>query len=316
MRTLALVFVVACGPQANWSTAFSSSDRIVLSAWGTEKNQDRFFSGGGIGSGVSALALHFDGKKFVDLQAPGTDTLWWTFGFSPTDVWFAGEHGTVLHWDGSVFSASQSGTTETLYGIWGSAADDLWAVGGSPNVSAVIVHYNGQAWSAPSSTPASSGAWWKVWGCARDRVFVVGDGGAIAFFDGNNWTVQTSNTTLPLFTVAGRGCSDVYAVGGRSAGIALHYDGSSWSSIAALKDAAGFSGVSVDSVGDVIVSGGQGRKFRRHLDIWSDDSLLVPHNADFHAAFVAAPDDIFVVGGNFSAPAGSPRTGEIAHYGK
>jgi hypothetical protein len=67
-----------------------------------------------------------------------------------------------------------------------------------------------------------------VWGTGANDIFAVGDSGAIAHFDGQHWTRQTSPTTTPLQVVWGTGVSDVYAAGG---GALVHYNGTSWHDI-------------------------------------------------------------------------------------
>ncbi|MSP58742.1 MAG: hypothetical protein EXR72_00085 [Myxococcales bacterium] len=318
---VALLVVPAIGgceaPPA-WTAPVEKLDRIVLSAFGTGP-RDVWFAGGGLGSGPPGLAMHFDGAAFTDLPTGTTATLWWVFGLGPKDVWFCGEQGTILHWDGSAFTPSKSGTTETLYGLWGSSGSDLWAVGGKPNNPGVMLHFDGSAWSPAIGLPPPAGAYFKVWGSARDDVFVVGDGGAILHFDGSAWTAQPSGVdrSITLFTVAGRARDDVYAVGGRGTGVALHYDGKAWAPVPGLvtDDVNGLAGVAVSPVGDVAIGGFAGAKIRGRAAAWQNDSKSAPRDADFHGAWLSGPEDIFLVGGNFNAPAGVPRIGTIAHYG-
>ena len=316
---VAMVLCVAgCNHPSTWTEPVSGLDRIVLSVWGDGPG-NVYFAGGGIGSGVLALAMRFDGSAFVDLKAPGKATLWWVFGLGPNDVWFAGEQGTILHWDGATFTPSVSGTTETLYGLWGTSASDLWAVGGTVGGSSVILHFDGMKWSAPALPPVAKGPWWKVWGCKSNSVFVVGDGGSIAHFDGMAWTAMDGGVppTQALFTVSGSSCNNVFAVGGRGIGYAVHYDGTAWSPVTGFdpSNSNGLAALSVDPMGDAIFGGAEGAKVRLQAGVFTDDSALSPRDSDFHGGWLDGPDDLFLVGGNFTAPMGAPRVGVIAHYG-
>ena len=58
--------------------------------------------------------------------------------------------------------------------------------------------------------PQDAGAYWVeldsgtdrllhgIWGSASDNIFAVGDGGTIVYYDGNDWSSQTSHAPLPL----------------------------------------------------------------------------------------------------------------------
>ncbi|WP_438045046.1 hypothetical protein [Sorangium sp. So ce128] len=65
-----------------------------------------------------------------------------------------------------------------------------------------------------------------VWGSGPDDVFVVGDEGTIAHYDGESWQVTLLDSGEHLQAVWGSGPEDVFAVGLESA--ILHYDGERW----------------------------------------------------------------------------------------
>lgn len=311
-----------CGPPAgpSWTTPVTGLDRAVLSAWGAGP-RDVWFAGGGLGSGPGALVLHFDGDAFVEETPMALSaTLWWVFGLSSDDLYFCGEGGNILHRTGGAFAPMKSGTSYTLYGLWGTSDSNLWAVGGAPGQAGVLLHFDGNAWAPAAGAPASTKSYFKVWGSAADDVWVVGQGGTILHFDGQAWTSMTSgvmdvmNTTL--LTVTGRARDDVWAVGGFGQGVALHWDGTSWSHVAQLEvdTIEGLAGISEDAAGDVVTDGLGGAKLRRSGGTWSDDTAVPPTN-DFHGAWLDGPEDAFAVGGNYIPPAPAARRGVIAHYG-
>lgn len=71
------------------------------------------------------------------------------WGASDTDIWFAGENGSVMHWTPTGYTEYDTGVTQTLRSIWGSSGTDVYAVGDYGK----IVHFNGSSWKKmPSET--------------------------------------------------------------------------------------------------------------------------------------------------------------------
>ena len=108
-----------------------------------------------------------------------------------------------------------------LIAVWGSSDSDVYAVGGS----GTILHYDGRAWSAMSSS--TDGVLLGVWGSSGSDVYAVGLNGTILHYDGSAWSAMHSGTSQTLRGVWGSSDSDVFAVG--YWGTILHYDGSTWS---------------------------------------------------------------------------------------
>jgi hypothetical protein len=234
-------------------------------------------------------------------------------------VWLVGEQGAALHWDGAQLTTTTTPTTDTLYGVWGAAANDVWAVGGQPGgVSATVLHWDGSAWSKVDPGLTFTGAYFKVWGASANCVYLVGESATIARFDGMKWSPMQSGAPAnqTLLTVTGRACDDAWVVGGFGDGIALHYDGASWSPPDGLdvSQSSGLAGVAVDAAGDVVMVGSAGAKFRRPAGgAWADDSRQPPGD-DFHGAWIDAPDDAWAVGGNYIAPPPTVRQGIVARF--
>lgn len=92
--------------------------------------------------------------------------------------------------------------------------------------SETVMHYDpgSDAWASRRALP---GGWNAVWGSARDDVFAVGFDGAIAHFDGTDWSRQPSGTTSRLDAVWGTARDHVVAVG--VDGTIVQYDGAAWS---------------------------------------------------------------------------------------
>ncbi len=92
------------------------------------------------------------------------------------------------------------------------------------------------------STKPQAGGWmwevvaggmepWAIWGASTTDVFMVGDHGMIAHFDGISWRRMKSGVNDNLAGVWGASHDDVFAVG--ASGTILHYDGTSWRLMAA-----------------------------------------------------------------------------------
>src|SRR5215472_11387522 len=92
------------------------------------------------------------------------------FGFSRTNAWAVGSHGTILHWNGTAWSCVAAPTQRFLNAVWGSAPDDLWAVGGDASAG-IILHGDGTSWSI-ASTPTFTLS--GVWGSGPRDVWAVG----------------------------------------------------------------------------------------------------------------------------------------------
>jgi hypothetical protein len=310
----ALALAAAGCTSPHWSLPLPALDRVALSV-AQSSARDVWIAGGALGSGGDALVLHYDGSAWQRLD-PGTDaTLWWVDAPDATTRWFVGERGTVL--SGASLTVEPVPTTTTLYGVWQSASGTVWIVGGEPDLSGVVLRrVAGGAWQ--DVTPAgTNNALFKVWGAADEDVWICGQAGALLHWDGSTLTPVASGLprSVSLFTVAGRDANDVYAVGGPATAVALHYDGTSWTQLtdAALATLPGLNGVAVDSDGTAILVGFGGTKLRGRPGAFADETALATRQ-DLHAAsFVGG--EIFAVGGNYLAPAPSPRTGVAAHFG-
>lgn len=120
-----------------------------------------------------------------------------------------------------------------LLSAHGASLDTVWAVGGpiGSRGQALVVRREADGWRRVPA-PFSETFWW-VWVAAPDDVFMVGEGGIIAHWDGTEITRMDSGVTETLFGVWGSSPTDVWAVGGDAQGMAqtdiiLHYDGSAW----------------------------------------------------------------------------------------
>lgn len=170
----------------------------LLSGWAAAPD-DVWAVGGERGRSV---ALHYDGATWTDMD-PGLDErLWWVHGFEGGRVFVVGDHGAAAYLEDDEWTITETGVPgTTLYGVWGTSPDDVWAVGGPAQVvpdgvereGFVVLRFDGTAWTrveidALADKPASQGT--------------------------------------NLFKVWGANADDVFIVG--DSGLALHYDGQTW----------------------------------------------------------------------------------------
>jgi hypothetical protein len=319
---IALLLACGCSGAAGWTAVEPALDRDVLSVWAAAPD-DVYAVGGGLGSpGLGALVLRSDGQRFHELPTGRSETLWWVWGSSASDVWMVGEQGLVLRWDGARFQVvpvPPEASGKTLFGVWGSGAGDVWAVGGVPDDSGVVLHGDASGLELAGGLPATPGvAYFKVWGSSASDVFVVGQGNTILHFDGHAWTPQASPAPplTTLFTVAGRSASEVYAVGGTGQSVLLRFDGASWTAATdpLLAASSGLTGVAVGPGGALSLVGFGGTKLRGHDRAFVRDDAPVT-TLDLHATFIDSAGVIWATGGNYLAPAGAARRGVIVRYG-
>ena len=176
-----------------WSVVRGNLDRVPLCVWGAGSD-DVWIGGGGLATEGPVLLMRVNGKTWVEQASDVRGTVWWIHGTGVNDVWAVGEKGLALHWDGSAWSSRATGTMANLYGVWAAAPDDVWMVGGSP------------------TTP--------------------GPTDVLIHYDGATFAAVTPPRMLgaTYFKVWGLSSADVLVVA--SAGLALHFDGTSWSEVA------------------------------------------------------------------------------------
>jgi hypothetical protein len=82
----------------------------------------------------------------VDVDAGG-HTLRAVWGSSSTDVYAAGDGGTIIHYDGFEWATVLAGAADDLHALAGSGPGDVWAAG----LSGTVLHYDETEWADVSS---------------------------------------------------------------------------------------------------------------------------------------------------------------------
>ena len=194
---------------------------------------------------------HYSGTQWVTVSNEYRDHYAGLGGTSARNVFAVGCTdsspscaGLITHYDGATWSRPPEPPINAMGSVGDVSAispSDAWAVGKQDDpfeseprgqdVSHVILHYDGTAWSVNSGYRAyheETVGFTGVWASASNDVFVVGYSGAIWHYDGSVWLPMRSPTPAHLRDVWASSGSDVFAVG--DAGI-LRYDGTSWSVI-------------------------------------------------------------------------------------
>ncbi|MBW2732044.1 MAG: hypothetical protein JRH20_06590 [Deltaproteobacteria bacterium] len=169
---------------------------------------------------------------------------------SPTDVYAAGDAGTLLHYDGTSWRALYAGRQPEnwyrIYGIWGSSATNIWAVAGE----GALLHFDGNDWShAPSLAPTLQ----AIWGTSASNVFAAGSG--ILHFDGERWQPSPLDDDLTEAFEAGFSVTENVAFAVGRGGLVARYDGSRWSRVQTPDDMGNLSAVWGTSETNVYVGG-------------------------------------------------------------
>ncbi|MCA9531651.1 MAG: hypothetical protein KC543_16090 [Myxococcales bacterium] len=225
-----------------------------------------------------------------------------------------------------------------LWGIWGPTPDDLWVVGGlgtsnpqgTPDDrrvddSPVVIHYQDGEWNRvdlrqwfPGALDGDFGvrtgvrAFFKVWGTSANDVWIVGQGGILLHWDGNEFTAQTAGTSRDLISLWGTGPNHIVAVGGRANGVYAVWDGSSWTSHE-LQPLPGLNGVWMDKPNVAHAVGVAGTIVTIHLDtgeVVQEDSGT--SRLEFHSVHGDRDNHtLYAVGGNFDKGNDDPYVGIV-----
>ncbi len=217
-----------------WSNMSLESRHALYSIWGSSESDV-------YAVGESGLVLHYNGSDWTPVDAAtiemlrdvtGTESdvlavdssgvilsdslvnstvsgvaLRSIWGSSGSDIFVAGEAGSVLHYGGFSWTAMESVTKHMLNGIWGSSGTDVFAVGEN----GAIIHYDGITWSVMDS--GTTETLQSVWGTTCSDVFAVGTNGLVLHYNGTGWTPVTSGKSGILNDVWVSSTSEMYAVG-------------------------------------------------------------------------------------------------------
>jgi hypothetical protein len=176
-------------------------------------------------AGISGYAARFDGTAWssipITVDSNPLNAVW---AAGPGDVWAVGYNGTVLHRVGETFSRIPiPGTaTPTLNAVNGTGPNDVWFTGNMRTA----LHWNGTRISdegAGIMTELNA-----IAAVSATDVWAAGNAGGVYRRVGQTWVRQAEGMTgAVLYGIWAGSSEDVWAIGD---GVALHFDGSTWTS--------------------------------------------------------------------------------------
>jgi len=202
----------------------------VVGAWGNEPGKMHLVGVSGqhlIGGGEDWQVLSDEGSS------PEFKSLW---GAAENDLFAITVENEIWRFDGSNWNPEFTGVESgALLAIHGSSADNVYAVGrDASSASGIAYRRNASGWEAIS--PPAGYAFRSVFSQAQDDVWLVGDNGYTAHYNGTDWTLHDSTTERDLNTIWVMGSNRAFAAGGDwvpytddGQGIILSFNGSAWS---------------------------------------------------------------------------------------
>jgi hypothetical protein len=204
-----------------------------------------------------------------------------------------------------------------LYSGWANGPDDVWIVGGEPGRS-LVLHFDGTSWE--SMDPGLGEQLWWVHGFPGGPVYVCGDHGAAARWNGSEWEqLDTGAPGTVFYGVWGATPDDIWLVGGPTQSpatgvtpegdVVLRYDGSAFErvEIQALLDKPASAQKNLFKVWGasataVFIVGSSGLALHYDGTSWEKKETPAVGQALFTVTGRSA-DDVYAVGGEIAAVA-------------
>jgi hypothetical protein len=156
---------------------------LIFGLWGSAPDDLWAVGAGDDGHGI---VWRYDGTAWRDVDmAPELPSLVLkVHGQRTDDVWISCAGGVTLHWDGAAVTRMPTGITSSLFSIV-TTPDAVIAVGGYQG-QGQIVEYGAAGWTAqPSLIPVA----WRGVAAGADRVFAVGESGAVGERTAAGWSL-------------------------------------------------------------------------------------------------------------------------------
>jgi hypothetical protein len=202
------------------------------------------------GSEGEPLILHWDGRRWQRMRVATGGTLYALVALSRNDVWAVGSAGNVnplvLHWNGRNWDANRLRRQGALYAVDASGRSDVWALGDDNAlggqitlVDALALRWQGRRWTGvPTPTPddidrgyEATDFFMSVHAVSENEAWAIHSGAAssdVQRWDGRMWRIAMRFRYRYLQAVARLTPRDVWAVGGESHPLVMHWDGREW----------------------------------------------------------------------------------------
>lgn len=153
----------------------------------------------------------------IEPELPATIRAFWSF--SASDIWAAGDAGTILHWNGTSWTRVATNTHYGFSGLWAAAPNDIWAVGLG------AYHYDGTSWSLPSGAENVRGN--AIHGSARDDIWTASYSGNVYHYTIGGWKeLPVAGGSINLYGIYASSRTNAWVAG--SGGTLLRWDGTRW----------------------------------------------------------------------------------------
>ncbi len=309
---------------SGWDQALFVNDLELQSIWGANNGEIWAVGHNHYESGYGSAIVYqrgIDGEWQTFSERSGLFHGVW--GSSADDVWVFGSSSNLdtrfSRWQRDAAGQWKEyrytfGSRGQIHDMWGLAADKIWMVGHDSSSAfddaypGFIRYFDGEQWHLIFRTPAKL---WAIWGCSEDKIFALGnhEGSAVIYQKkATRWEEVYRRTGSELLDLAGSGCDQAWAVGGKEvighqSGLIVRYNGSNW------REASDFfparqpiEGIAIDS--DDVLWMVAGNEMARGP---ADASSLVPvgsalTNRDpgwFHSIWARAHNDVRIYGHGF-----------------
>lgn len=128
-------------------------------------------SDAGVDAGPNPWTLIYDDDK-----AGPDDALHDIQAFSNDDLWVVGKNQQILHYVKGTWDPFSQLPGVHLYGIWGEVPNALTSAGYAPDLSPIVLNYDGDQWISGAPFPPALPALTDVWGSGTQRYFTSTEG--------------------------------------------------------------------------------------------------------------------------------------------
>ncbi|MEE2829809.1 MAG: hypothetical protein VX498_11530 [Myxococcota bacterium] len=291
--------LLGCGPQF---ALFVDGEEggMLLSAW---TDGDQVLAVGGQLDDTGGLLVERRDEGWCSDDSIADRPAWWIHGSEP-GRWFAvGAAGLILHHEDGTTVDESVETDATFYGVW-DEGDRVWAVGGDvwgDRLGDLWLREDGSWQLVDDQFPGVLFKMWENW--------IVGDGVAYQVLADGSLESRPLPGAEKLVTVRGRSETDVWAVGGLSGALVMHWNGSEWTSVPVdpFCTSQPLNGVWTAPGEEVWIAGMAGTMGRWDGERWDcadlrqGDPLRDLSKADFHAVWPGEDGEMLWFGGNFFA---------------
>jgi hypothetical protein len=213
-----------------WNHMISGTNDDLRDVWGTSPS-DVYAIGYEEGT-----ILHYDGIEWNPMNSGTKTNLYNIWGSSSTDIYVSMvEKGIILHYDGDKWHPVQIGAEELPHNVWGTSENNVFVL----SRDGTILRYDGKSWEILSNAPDSDVQgpeflsedlkklryYCTIWGVSETDIFIGGNSGILAYYDGNNWLDFTSPENVYINDIWGTSLDNVFALDYRTI---LRFDGKEW----------------------------------------------------------------------------------------